>query len=84
MKSGNRNVYFQPCKEGKVHTYATTESLKIKEFVLNNENIKPKTGIQLSFFFEIKFQKEHFLAKYHPFSKHVRMGKYIRMSRLKK
>ena len=56
---------FNPSYDGKVHTYVTTETLKIKEFMLNNENVKPEIGILLSFFFEIKLEKEHFLAKCH-------------------
>ena len=30
--------------------------------MLNNEIVKQEIGIQLSFFFKIKFQKEHFFA----------------------
>ena len=31
--------------------------------MLNNDNIKQKVGIQLSFFSEIKLKKEHILEK---------------------
>ena len=40
-----------------------------KYIVSNNDNdkTKPEISIQLSFFFEIKLQKEHFLEKYNQF-----------------
>ena len=59
-----------PCQDGNLHTYATTKELKSKEFTLHNENIKQEIGIHLSFILEIKFQKQHFLAKYQQFFKY--------------
>ena len=40
--------------------YATTQELITTAVTLNSENIKQRTGIQLNFILEDKFQKEDF------------------------
>ena len=40
--------------------YVTTQELKSKEFMLNNENAKQKIYIKSTFILETALQKEHF------------------------
>ena len=42
--------------------YTRNKQLKSKEHSLNNENIKQKIDLKLTFILEIKLEKEHFLA----------------------
>ena len=46
-----------PCYDGNVHPYATTQKLKKKGSALKGRNIKEATGIQVTFMLEIEIQK---------------------------
>ena len=52
-----------PCQDGNVHTYTTTEELKKMAFRINSWNIKQAIDIQVTFLMEKKLQKLHFLSK---------------------
>ena len=55
------NAYFlNTCQNGNVHTYATTQELKKKEFTLNSKNMKQEIGLQLTFHLDIEIEKVHF------------------------
>ena len=51
------------CQDGNVHTYATSEEIKMMAFRVNSRNIKQGIGIEVTFIMETKLQKEHFLPE---------------------
>ena len=58
-------------QDGNVHMYATTKELKKISFKVNSRNIKQTFGKQVAIIFEIKPQKERFLAKYDCFFRNL-------------
>ena len=46
-----------------MHRYATTKELGKRSFKLNNQNMKQKFDIQVTFILEIQPQKHRFLGK---------------------
>ena len=47
-----------------MHSYVTAKELKKKAFIIKNQNIKQRVGIQVTFILEIKLgKKKGFLAK---------------------
>ena len=58
--SAGETSTFNPCEDGKVHTYSTSLKLESKTFLWNNENIKQSTHIKVTFTLKIKIQNHQF------------------------
>ena len=52
--------FLKSCKDGNVHTYATTKELKKKTFTINSLNINQEISIQVTFIFDINSLKHIF------------------------
>ena len=67
ISSASYVFILNPCQDGNVDPYTTTQELKKNAFKLNSEIIKQIIGTQLTFILEIKLQKELLLEKYNFF-----------------